>query len=326
MREDMYKVIVERPRWGSRMRTRDGRIYRASEDVPGKIGMKEGYRVRKSLNENLAPLKRWLESQVNRPWDKVYAELCANIDRRNTVQEHIFAHIDGFVERETRLVDGKVFVLSNWPTELMPLEESRIKLYVHPATGILRINKHRVSWRQQKANKQKAVNDEIAAQRRELTATEQLQKVEGVWYYVTLALMAPSQFAIDATTGKTNVMHPKHWDVLRKQNVSRGTEDKAGATSSYRLFGKCYLYAATKRQLSTAELKHYQLKNDVIEEVDATIATNKNAGKSRRFCLLTLRFVLAAISAISASPLTPAQGLRQLSWAMFKQRCCDVRR
>jgi hypothetical protein len=118
MREDMFKVIVERPRWGSRMRTNEGRRYRASEDVASKIGIKQGYVTRKYLNENLSPLKRWLESQANRPWDKVYAELCANIDRRNTVQQHIFAHIDSFVERETRLVDGKVFVLSRWGREL----------------------------------------------------------------------------------------------------------------------------------------------------------------------------------------------------------------
>ena len=62
MRDDMSKVIVERPRWGSRMGTREGRRYRASEDVPGKIGMTQGYTTRKWLNENLAPLRRWLES------------------------------------------------------------------------------------------------------------------------------------------------------------------------------------------------------------------------------------------------------------------------
>ena len=96
MRDDMSKVIVERPRRGGRTDKHKGRLYRAGEELPGKIGMKQGYTDRKGLNENLSPLKRWLESQVNRPWDKVYAELCANIDRRNTVQEHIFAHIDQF--------------------------------------------------------------------------------------------------------------------------------------------------------------------------------------------------------------------------------------
>jgi hypothetical protein len=270
MREDMYKVIVERPRWGSRMRTRDGRIYRASEDVVGKISMKEGYRVRKSLNENLAPLKRWLESQVNRPWDKVYAELCANIDRRNTVQEHIFAHIDGFVERETRLVDGKIFVLSNWPTELVPLEKSRIKLYVHPTTGILRINKHRFSWRQQEAKVRKQVAIEFEATRRDLNEVEQLHNVGGIWFHVTLALLGEPRFVVD-DAGKTKVIYPKHWDALRKQKVSRDARE-SGKPSACAAFGKPAVYALTKRQLSNAELKRYKLKNN---DVGKKLATKK---------------------------------------------------
>ena len=94
MREDMYKVIVERPRQGSRRASsRAGRLYRASEDVPSKMGIKHGIEPSKWLNENLAPLRRFIAAQVHRPWRKVYAELCANIDRRNTVQEHIFTHI-----------------------------------------------------------------------------------------------------------------------------------------------------------------------------------------------------------------------------------------
>jgi hypothetical protein len=54
------------------------------------------------------------KSQVNRPWNKVYSELCANIDRRNTVQEHIFAHIEQFVAVKTHLVDGEVRVPKWW--------------------------------------------------------------------------------------------------------------------------------------------------------------------------------------------------------------------
>ena len=31
-----------------------------------------------------APLERYLHQQVGRPWDAVYAEICAGIDRRST--------------------------------------------------------------------------------------------------------------------------------------------------------------------------------------------------------------------------------------------------
>jgi hypothetical protein len=73
---DMYKVIVELPRKGSRLtNASDGRIFRSTEEVTSKIGIKRGHLDRKYLNENLPPLRRFLASQVGRPWNKVYAEL-----------------------------------------------------------------------------------------------------------------------------------------------------------------------------------------------------------------------------------------------------------
>jgi hypothetical protein len=271
MREDMFKVIVERPRRGGWMNAGTARAYRNREDVPAKVGIKKGYTHRKWLNENLAPLKRWLESQVNRPWDKVYAELCANIDRRNTVQEHIFAHIDSFVERETRLVDGKVYVTDKWPRKLVPIEESRATLYVHPKTGILRNNKHRVTWRQVRDEKRKAANTEIAAKRRDLNDIEQLHKIDGIWYHVTLMTMAPGRPYHNSKSGLMELAYQQHWDVLRKQMVSRRKYDGDGRPDTATLFGKCYVYASEKRQLSNAELRRYELTNDT------------NAGDSRRF-------------------------------------------
>ena len=35
----------------------------------------------KNLNEHLGPLRRYLDSQVGRPWDKVFSEICPHIDR-----------------------------------------------------------------------------------------------------------------------------------------------------------------------------------------------------------------------------------------------------
>jgi hypothetical protein len=66
MREDMYKVIVERPRRGGGVQG-DGRNWRNSRDRGAHLGMQRGYASRKWLNENLAPLKRWLHKQVHRP-------------------------------------------------------------------------------------------------------------------------------------------------------------------------------------------------------------------------------------------------------------------
>jgi hypothetical protein len=186
MREDMYKVIVERPRKGGRSDSSEARIYRASEDVNSKIGIKKGLRHRKSLNENLSPLKRWLQAQVNRPWDQVYSELSANIDRRNTVQEHIYAHLDQLVERQTWLAGGKVIALGGWPKLFRPIEQSYAKLYVHPVSGILRCNEGAASWRRDRDELRNQTIVKAQAVCRELSATEHLHCIEHIWYHVTL--------------------------------------------------------------------------------------------------------------------------------------------
>ena len=81
MRGDMPKVIVERARRGAAP-LRKGRAVRDDDLALSKIGPKRHARLRggeKMLNENLSPLKRFLEKQVGRPWDKVWSEVCANL-------------------------------------------------------------------------------------------------------------------------------------------------------------------------------------------------------------------------------------------------------
>ncbi len=55
----------------------------------------------KWLNENLAPLKRFLGKQVGRPWDKVYSEIAENLKPTSTVQQHVRDHIEDFVALKT---------------------------------------------------------------------------------------------------------------------------------------------------------------------------------------------------------------------------------
>jgi hypothetical protein len=75
MRWDMFKIIVERPRrYGLGGWTR-GRPPRNVQDAPCYEGMRRRYSdyERKELNENLAPLRRYLVRQVGRPWNKIFA-------------------------------------------------------------------------------------------------------------------------------------------------------------------------------------------------------------------------------------------------------------
>ena len=112
MRSDMAKVIVERPRIGSSMRGKS-KGYRRSlqrldhEKLPSKEGIKRRHLGhRKWLNEHLGPLRRYLDSQVGRPWNKVFSEICAHINRSSAVQDHVRDHVADYVATNVIEVDG----------------------------------------------------------------------------------------------------------------------------------------------------------------------------------------------------------------------------
>src|SRR5713226_10677218 len=111
MREDMSRVIVERPRLGGG-RTRKGRT-RPLEDLPKQEGMQRPHMRSgdwKMLNENLAPLRRYLERQVGRPWDKVYSEIARHLRVDNAVQQHVRDHLSDFVAVKPRRLSGRCYL------------------------------------------------------------------------------------------------------------------------------------------------------------------------------------------------------------------------
>jgi hypothetical protein len=132
MRKDMAKVIVERPRQGRY--TRIKKTPRDFEDCPSKEGMRKPYLNRKSLNENLNPLWRFLERNINRPWDKVYSEICENLKTTSTVQQHVRDHIKGHVLIDVYKVGRKIIHKAHrWDLEIAFGD-----LYVDPDSGLLR--------------------------------------------------------------------------------------------------------------------------------------------------------------------------------------------
>ena len=140
MRKDMSKVIVERARIKVRSAVK-GRKHRHKDDIldlPAKVSMKKsaGWG-RKSLNENLSPLQRFLNSRVNRKWDKVYSEICENLKPTSAVQQHVRDHLKDFVEINP-FFDGKKVFYSDWRAH----ELWDGALYVD-LKGFLRKYKHR---------------------------------------------------------------------------------------------------------------------------------------------------------------------------------------
>jgi hypothetical protein len=70
--------------WGCR---RDLYRHVAFEDLPDKERMSE--RRTRGQGDRLAPLHRYLDRQVGRPWNDVWSEICAHADRRSLRGFHL---------------------------------------------------------------------------------------------------------------------------------------------------------------------------------------------------------------------------------------------
>lgn len=143
MRRDMFEVIIERPRLGhrgmKRKGRRDERTERAFDRAPKRLGMgREGKT--KQLNENLAPLRRFLASRVGRPWSRVRSEMSAVLSMASAVQKHVMDHVRQMVEENPVMIDGVPHEPSARGGELRPLTQWRRfgQFYVCPRTGLLR--------------------------------------------------------------------------------------------------------------------------------------------------------------------------------------------
>lgn len=53
----------------------------------------------REFRDKLRPVKRWLEKQVNRPWNKVRSDVIKTFDAKSLAGRHILGHVDGYVEK-----------------------------------------------------------------------------------------------------------------------------------------------------------------------------------------------------------------------------------
>jgi len=251
MRSDMSKVLVESLRVGRarayategtrRLRRHD--LDPDGEGGPHRIGMRRDVVERKEFGEHLSPLYRWLDRHAGRPWAKVWGELCANLDRRSVVQAHAFQHIEDHVATRTFWRDGQVWVSSRW-RDPQPIAECWSPLFVHPRTGILLRNRAREiaqrQRRQQRAARAAQPHPERRSGLRGMADDCQWQRIEGIWYAVTLApLPADHAPVFDVVLGRA--VDARQRDLLRARH------------------GRIDRYAVAKRQLGRKALRAHGL-------------------------------------------------------------------
>ena len=137
----MAKVIVERPRIGSRLPHKGKGYDRRTahldgDDQPKRERMKLRGGYGKCLNEHLSPLRRYLEKQVGKPWSKIFADVCRYLDRNSAVQDHVRDHLNDYVATRIVVINGQLCHAASYGIG-RPL---RSLYYVCPRTGILKKN------------------------------------------------------------------------------------------------------------------------------------------------------------------------------------------
>lgn len=250
MRKDMSKVIVERPRVGGTDRRR-GRHIDNDLQVAN-----EGMRVPhvrnyggKQLNENLAPLLRFLTSRIGQKWDDVYSEISKNLRPTNVVQQHVRDHVKQFVK--TNIVIDAAGVMWINDGRPMRLDQSYGYFWVDPRDGLLKASPYSKTYRQRKREYQQEREEKTASISRSFANGVELRKENGIWYSVSI-----EEVPVKVTrkyTRPDGTMYEfqsggSAYDILRKQTV-------------YRKYGERYYYNS-KRQLNQQELRHYCVENE----------------------------------------------------------------
>jgi hypothetical protein len=190
----MFKLIVERPRLGA-SHAPPVKLKRDRDQDRKFIGLKRHVRERaaysKSLNENLAPLVRYLRKQRGRPWDDVFSEICAGLDTGSTVKMHVRMHLEDFVL--VRISTGRHGELMHEGREVRPEPSSWRwhEFYVDPDDGILKdrvafwkargqaASLRRPSWRQSQPPK-------VSPDMRWIDEAVLLLKQNGIWFSFAL--------------------------------------------------------------------------------------------------------------------------------------------
>ena len=181
----MKKVVVERPRGQSYVPNRKFGVrlpYIPDHDYdeqPKRVGISASYRdygySAKWFTDVLGPLERFLRRSVGRPWNDVYSEMCASLDKRKTTGQHIFDHTEQMVETNCFVGDkGKICHL-RWGRNQVEVDG----LYVHPQTGLL-------CWAEPPSKRELKRKKLMAEDVTWLESTSEIgfRKHQGIWYRV----------------------------------------------------------------------------------------------------------------------------------------------
>jgi hypothetical protein len=230
MREDMFELIIERPRGGNWPR-KPGRRPRDLDDAPRFESSSRNRGGTKWLNENLAPLVRFLRRRVGRPWNEVHAEIAKQLSLDSAVQKHVLDHVWQMIDLHPQVVDGKLCYSPPWYGGPRPIAEGSWQrdFYVCPQTGRLMLA----------PPPRRRPRPEPSPDRLRLDDTDQAFRIDGIWYRVRFAPVPARRVCLR--------------DVILKRFLNEsGMTGPNGALA--REYGRDDRYAVSKQQMSSREI------------------------------------------------------------------------
>ena len=193
MRDDMDRVLIERPRWGhampnddvrhGRVAVRQARAHGRLDELPTSAPMRPRRGPRKELTDFLAPLRRLLRSRRGRAWDDVYAEVREHLSPTSALHMHVLHHLDQMVERHATVDDDGRVLGSRRAYLAHELFQTGRTFYVDPTTGRLHEPIRRPP-RQRRARRLPYVADRVE---RDGRTWVRLGGERAGWHEVTLA-------------------------------------------------------------------------------------------------------------------------------------------
>jgi len=238
MRDDMHRVVFGASK--HKASARNERLGRRPDidDMPAKEGIRAGRRRGHNLKSTRLrsnPLRRFLERRVGNSWDTVHSELLAALPCKDRRRDSIVNLVAWMVETKTALQDGEVVFL----TSIGPCRGTSSEFYVDPATGALRRTAGlRNRWAAPAAPERPLVT---------IDEKTEFHRLDGIWYEIGFepfpAPVVRTYIRFDGSVDQ-EILQPVVYDLLEGRLVHNGTR-----------------YAAGKRQLSSQELRTFDLRN-----------------------------------------------------------------
>lgn len=255
MRADLNKQLCERERFGHDRRYKNVRRNKKLDSLDVSFeSMKRRHTVvgdTKTFNENLNPLWGAVRKAVGKPWNKFYSELCKNFDKRSVINQHILQHLNDRVEQNVYIrEDGELMVSRDYGKHLPLRECSYIEYYVDPRDGILKVNKHRKTYKQRRREDAKEAARKEAESFRKLDKDNVLRKIDGIWYHFTLKDVPRGRYVYEKPYGQDEFKDGNRvvsWDRLQSYQKERYGIRRFEGESAFDIFTGDHIFFDGKR-------------------------------------------------------------------------------